>query len=78
MSNYRISKASYVTSSVSLGKGTSYPNVWGVMKGQNNVSGSINLTGGGSIDFADIEKHQIINCYPNSVSISSGHIYILE
>ena len=76
--NYRINKVSVVSSSVALGKGTDYPNVWGVMKGQNNPSGSLNFAGGGSLDFKDIDQHQIIPCYAKSVSVSSGTIMILE
>ena len=76
--NFRINKVSMVSSSVSLGKGTAYPNTWGIMKGQNNPSGSLTLAGGGSIDFKDIEQHQIIPCYAKSVSLSSGTIMILE
>ena len=78
MSNYRIYKVSLVSGSTSLGKGTNYPNVWGIMKGQNNPSGSVTMQGGGSINFTDIEQHQIIPCYPASVSVNSGTIMILE
>ena len=77
-SSYRINKVSVVSSSVALGKGTDYPNVWGIMKGQNNPSGSLNLAGGGSIDFKDIDQHQIIPCYASGVTVSSGTIMILE
>ena len=76
--NYRAFKVSIVSSSVALGRGTSYPNVWGIMKGQNNPSGSVNLQGGGSLDFKDIEQHQIFPCYPKSVSVVTGTIMILE
>ena len=34
----RINKVSIVSGSTNLGKGTAYPNVWGIMKGQNNPS----------------------------------------
>ena len=74
----RINKVSIVSGSTNLGKGTGYPNVWGIMKGQNNPSGSLNLAGGGSIDFKDIDNHQIIPCYAASVTVNSGNIMILE
>ena len=77
-SSYRINKVSIVSGSTNLGKGTSYPNVWGIMKGQNNASGSLNLAGGGSISFQDIDQHQIIPCYALSVTVNSGTIMILE
>lgn len=76
--NYRAYKVSIVSGSTSLGKGTSYPNTWAIMKGQNNPSGSLELQGGGSIDFKDIDNHQIFPCYAKSVSLSSGTIMILE
>ncbi len=76
--NYRANKITYVSGSTSLGKGTSFPNVWGIMKGQNNPSGSVTLHGGGSLDFKDIEQHQIFPCYPVSVSVVSGNIIVLE
>jgi len=76
--NYRAFKVSTVSSSVALGPGSNYPNTWGIMKGQNNPSGSVNLQGGGSLDFKDIEQHQIFPCYPQSVSVSSGTIIILQ
>ena len=75
---YRIYKVSLVSGSTSLGKGTDYPKAWGIMKGQNNPSGSVTMQGGGSISFTDFEQHQILPCYPKSVSVSSGDIYILE
>ena len=76
--NYRAYKISIVSASCALGKGTAYPNTWGIMKGQNNPSGSVNLQGGGSLDFKDIDQHQIFPCYPQSVSVSSGTIIILQ
>lgn len=76
--NYRAYKVNIVSSSVELGRGTSYPNTWGIMKGHNNPSGSINLEGGGSIDLKDIDNHAIFPCYPKSVTISSGTLIILQ
>jgi hypothetical protein len=66
MAEYRIYKVSIVSGSTSLGKGTAYPNVWGIMRGEGNPSGSIALAGGGSINLASVDNHQIIPCYPKA------------
>ncbi len=76
--NFRAYQIDLVSSSVALGPGTNYPKAWGVMKGQNNVNGSISLQGGGSLPLADLDAHQIFPCYPKSVTISSGGLYILS
>ena len=78
MADYRASKASIVSSSVSLGKGTAYPHVWGIMRGEGNPSGSLSLQGGGVINLVSIDNHQIFPCYPNYLTISSGAMMILE
>ena len=78
MSQYRAYKVSIVSGSTGLGIGTNYPNVWGVMKGQTNASGSLDLQGGGSVDLKDIDNHQIFPCYPAGIRVSSGTIMILE
>jgi len=78
MSNYRIYKATAVSSSVALGKGTDYPNVWGIMRGESNPSGSVQFAGGGGLNFGSIDNHQIIPCYPIGVTVSSGAIIVLE
>lgn len=76
--NYRAYKLTIVSGSTNVGKGTNYPNTWGIMKGGNNPSGSINLAGGGSLDFKDLDVHQIFPCYAKSVTVNSGTIMILE
>ena len=78
MADYRASKASIVSSSVSLGKGTTYPNVWGIMRGEGNPSGSIALAGGGSINLASIDNHQIFPCYPIALQNITGSVIVLE
>ena len=78
MADYRASKASIVSSSVSLGKGTAYPNVWGIMRGEGNPSGSIALSGGGSINLASIDNHQIFPCYPIALQNITGSVIVLE
>ena len=78
MADYRASKASIVSSSVSLGKGTAYPNVWGIMRGEGNPSGSIAMAGGGSINLASIDNHQIFPCYPIALQNITGSVIVLE
>ena len=76
--NYRAFKVSTVSSSVALGNGTAYPNVWGIMRGEGNPSGSINLEGGGSLNLGSLDNHQIFPCYAKSITVTSGTIIILE
>ncbi len=76
--NYRAYKIEAISGSTLLGPYSTHPNVWGIMKGQNNPSGSLTLEGGGSIDFKDIEQHQIFPCYPASITMGSGIIYLLS
>lgn len=78
MAEYRAYKVSTVSGSVALGKGTDYPNVWGVMRGEGNPSGSVALAGGGIISLASIDNHQIFPCYPIYLTIASGAMIILE
>ena len=78
MADYRAFKVSTVSGSVALGKGTDYPNVWGVMRGEGNPSGSVSLAGGGIINLVSIDNHQIFPCYPIYLTISSGAMIILE
>ena len=78
MAEYRAYKVSIVSGSVALGKGTDYPNVWGIMRGEGNPSGSISLQGGGSISLASINNHQIFPCYASGLTISSGAVIVLE
>jgi hypothetical protein len=53
-------------------------NVWGIMKGEANCSGSLILEGGGTLNLASIDNHQIFPCYPKSLIVSSGSLYILS
>jgi hypothetical protein len=78
MADYRAFKVSIVSSSVSLGKGTAYPNVWGIMKGEGLPSGSIALAGGGSINLASIDNHQIFPCYPIALQNITGSVIVLQ
>ena len=78
MADYRAYKVSIVSSSVALGKGTAYPNVWGIMRGEGNPSGSISLQGGGSINLASIDNHQIFPCYPAGLINITGSVIVLE
>jgi hypothetical protein len=78
MTNYRAYKATIVSSSVALGPGTAYPNVWGIMRGEGNPSGSIHLAGGGSISLASIDNHQIFPCYPAALNNLTGSVIVLE
>ena len=52
--------------------------VWGVMKGEYNVSGSLTLQGGGTLNLASLDNHQIFPCYPQSMTISAGSLYLLS
>jgi hypothetical protein len=52
--------------------------VWGIMKGEFNVSGSLTLEGGGVINLASLDNHQIFPCYPKSLIVSAGSLYILS
>lgn len=78
MADYRAFKVSIVSSSVALGKGTDYPNVWGIMKGEAMPSGSIALAGGGAINLGAIDNHQIFPCYPIALQNITGSVIILE
>jgi hypothetical protein len=48
------------------------------MRGESNPTGSINLEGGGSINFASIDNHQIFPCYPKSITMVTGSIILLS
>ena len=52
--------------------------VWAIMKGEGGVSGSLRVQGGGTINLASIDNHQIFPCYPHSLTVSAGTIYILS
>jgi hypothetical protein len=76
--NYRAFSAIAVSSSVGLGPNSQYPRAWGVMKGEANASGSLELEGGGIISLASLDNHQVFPCYPKALTISAGAIYILS
>jgi hypothetical protein len=76
--NYRTYQINVLTSSVSLGKNSVYPKAWAIMKGEGNVSGSLSLEGGGSLNLASLDNHQIFPCYPQSITISAGALYLLS
>jgi hypothetical protein len=79
MSNYRVYKIDVASSgSTALGEGSTYPKAWGIMKGEFNVSGSLTLQGGGNINLASIDNHQIFHCYPKLLTITAGSLYILS
>jgi hypothetical protein len=58
--------------------GQTLDRVWGIMKGEANCSGSLTLEGGGVINLASLDNHQIFPCYPKSLVVSAGSLYILS
>jgi hypothetical protein len=79
MINYRTYKVDIASSgSTALGEGSTYPRVWGIMKGEFNVSGSLTLEGGGVINLVSLDNHQIFPCYPKLLTITTGSLYMLS
>ena len=78
VASIRTYKVSIVSSSVALGKGTAYPNVWGIMRGEGNPSGSILMQGGGSLNLASLDNHQIFPCYPAALQNLTGSVIVLQ
>ena len=76
--NYRAYKVDVVSGSTALGDKSAYPRAWGIMKGEFNVSGSLTLEGGGNINLVTLDNHQIFPCYPRSLTITTGSLYILS
>ncbi len=76
--NYRAYKVSQVSGSVAFGEYSQHPKTWAIMKGESNCSGSILLEGGGSINLASLDNHQIFPCYPKYLTITAGSVLILE
>ena len=77
--NYRAYKVDLATSgSYLLGEYSSYPKAWAIMKGEFNCSGSLTLEGGGNINLASIDNHQIFPCYPKVLTVTAGSLYILS
>jgi hypothetical protein len=58
--------------------GQTLDRVWGIMKGEGNVSGSLTLEGGGNLNLASLDNHQIFPCYPKLLVVSAGSIYLLS
>jgi hypothetical protein len=79
MADYRVYKIDVASSgSTALGQGSTYSTAWGIMKGEGNVSGSLTLEGGGNINLASLDNHQIFPCYPKTLTITQGSLYILS
>ena len=79
MINYRTYKVDVASSgSTALGEGSTHSRVWGIMKGEYNVSGSLTLEGGGTINLASLDNHQIFPCYPKLLTITAGSLYMLS
>ena len=76
--SYRAFRADIITGSITMGPNSQYSRVWGIMKGESSPTGSINLEGGGSINFASIDNHQIFPCYPKSITMVTGSIILLS
>ena len=76
--NYRTYKIDLVSGSVGMGPGSAYPRAWAVMKGEAQASGSLAVEGGGSINLTSIDTHQIFPCYPKSLTLTAGYMYILS
>ena len=53
-------------------------NVWGIMKGEANCSGSLTLEGGGNLSLASLDNHQIFPCYPKLLTVSAGTVILLS
>ena len=76
--NQRTYKIDLVSGSVAFGPYSQYPKAWAIMKGEANASGSLHVEGGGSINLTSINNHQIFPCYPASLTLTQGYIYILS
>jgi hypothetical protein len=76
--NFRAFRVEAITGSIAMGPTSKYSRVWGVMKGEFGVSGSLSLEGGGSINLGSLDNHQIFPCYPSAISCSAGTILILS
>jgi hypothetical protein len=76
--NFRAYQVQTITGSITMGKNSQYSRVWGIMKGEFGVSGSVTLEGGGSINLGSLDNHQIFPCYPSAISCSAGTILILS
>lgn len=79
MTNYRIAKINYFTSSsvfTKIGRqdttGT-YDRAWGIMIPSGSVvQGNVSLEGGGDIYLNQLVPGQIYPCYPVAIRVSAG------
>jgi hypothetical protein len=78
MAEIRAYKATLVSGSTAVGKGTNYPNTWGIMRNTNVPTGSMALAGGGSIDLQALVTGQVFPCYVTGLTITGGSVYVLE
>jgi len=85
MTNYRISKINYFTSSSTWTKvgsqdtTSTYNRAWGVMIPSGSVvAGSLTLEGGGEIYLNQLVPGQIYPCYPTAIRVSAGTGSILS
>lgn len=85
MTNYRIAKIDYFTSSsvwTKVGSHDStgtYNKAWGIMTHVGMAtSGSVTLEGGGDLQLQHLIAGQIYPCYPTSIRVSAGTGSILS
>jgi hypothetical protein len=79
MTNYRISKINYFTSSsvwTKIGRQDTtnvYDKAWGIMTHVGMAtSGSVTLEGGGELYLQHLIAGQIYPCYPTAIRLSAG------
>jgi len=78
MTNYRIAKIDYFTSSsvwtkVGNQATASYQKAWGIMIPSGSVTqGNVSLEGGGDIYLNQLVPGQIYPCYPTAIRVSAG------
>lgn len=80
MVNYRAFSSTKLTTGQSGSyniSGSANQRVWGIMR-PSVASGSLVLEGGGTIEIADIVAGTPFPCYPVSVSVTAGSVYILS
>ena len=85
MTNYRIAKINYFTSSSAWTKvgrhdtTSTYDKAWGIMTLNGVVtSGSVALEGGGELQLQNLIAGQIYPCYPTAIRVSAGSGSILS
>lgn len=57
--------------------GSSEQRVWGILR-NNAASGSLSLEGGGVISISDLNAGVPFPCYPISVNVITGSVYVLS